>query len=325
METLPGHAWYEEVKVAAENALKLLKTPKSRKALADIGKDAVRAWDRHEHVYFDKLDQMSEWVDVFLDRLGKNFVTVELAKRIPYSGAFEPNSWNEEGARAKVWEPRLAGKLYINCFAYDRFSFLVTVTIAHELVHCFMGFLSGAEQTDSPISLAGFTYEALGGWGDSGTAWERRVLGGVASNLEEPAHPLGRRQAGTQWLIDPFGSTHEIDFKHAFKRESCPDSGSQAPPKGNVVFVVPLPTTGQIYARDEKYRKFKDMSRVRQARMEQKRIPVELERSSRLVGPYPAPWDPDRLHRPGWTCCGDKAEAVVFWYEPPLEEDNGRP
>ena len=115
-KTPPDHALYREVKAVARYALQILGLPRSREVLTDIGKDAVKAWDRHEHVYFDKPDRMSDWVDTFLHRLEQNFVRVELAKRMPYNGAFKPKDWNLEGDRAKKWEPQLAGEIYLNYF-----------------------------------------------------------------------------------------------------------------------------------------------------------------------------------------------------------------
>lgn len=110
------HAWHHKVETVARYALKILGSTTSREALADIGKDAVTQWDRTQHVYFDKLDRMSEWVDTFLDQLDKNFVRVELAKRMHLNGAFKPNSWNDRGVRGVEWEPWLAGEVHLNYF-----------------------------------------------------------------------------------------------------------------------------------------------------------------------------------------------------------------
>lgn len=109
-----------------------------------------------------------------------------------------------------------SGSDVIDVEAYNRFVFILAVTIAHELVHCFMVSLSGTEQTDSPTSLAGVTQRKPGGQGESGCVGERLVLGGIVKNLEDPDHLLRDRQAGTVWLNSPDGM-REIDVQRAFK------------------------------------------------------------------------------------------------------------
>jgi hypothetical protein len=86
--------------------------------------------------------------------------------------------------------------------AYNRFLLSLAVTIAHELVHCFMGFLSGTEKADTPLDLMGIKVSYGGTWGDSGTVWEHLVLGGCVMSYEESEHPLGTDQAGVLWLSE---------------------------------------------------------------------------------------------------------------------------
>lgn len=95
--------------------------------------------------------------------------------------------------------------------AYSRFRFILGVTIAHELVHCFMGFLSGTEKADTPVEIMGLIATFSGSnWGDSGTVWECFVLGGKVTSFEEPRHPLGDRQAGRIWLEESNDCVREI-------------------------------------------------------------------------------------------------------------------
>ncbi len=58
------------------------------------------------------------------------------------------------------------------------------LTIAHELAHCFMGFLTGDPGVRTPQELAPPGYEPKAGSGaESGWTWEHMVLGGCASVL----------------------------------------------------------------------------------------------------------------------------------------------
>ena len=88
------------------------------------------------------------------------------------------------------------------------------ITIAHELCHFFIGFLTGYRVPNTPPGLRylerDLTIIAGDATGESGRWWEASVFGGEIRFFTEPLpdlahpekHPLGYRQAGDLWLFD---------------------------------------------------------------------------------------------------------------------------
>lgn len=133
------------------------------------------------------------------------------------------------------------------------------------------------------------------------------MFGGVVSNYEQHAHPLGDRQAGTLWLLSGRSCAREIDVGNTFKRRSRPGmfascmplspgpavvqlltgfigSRSRAP-RQPVDIAVPPFTAGPVYRVNELESMFTAMEIVREARMLEKGIPVEVEQDSRSQEP----------------------------------------
>ncbi len=71
------------------------------------------------------------------------------------------------------------------------------LTIAHELVHCFIGFLTGDPGVGTPQKLAPPGYEPKA-WlaAESGRTWEHRVLGGCATVVRGCATLLVPKEKG---------------------------------------------------------------------------------------------------------------------------------
>jgi hypothetical protein len=70
-----------------------------------------------------------------------------------------------------------------NQYAIDYHTFLVNVafTVAHELVHCFVRFLSGDKRVGTPRSLMPKGFEDKPTRGESGRMWEELLFGGCTS------------------------------------------------------------------------------------------------------------------------------------------------
>lgn len=84
--------------------------------------------------------------------------------------------------------------------AYDRFRVLLGVTIAHELVHCFMTYLfDGDEDCITPTDIMGREF-LNPDYGNLGAMWEFQVLGGKFMTYAEPDHALAENQPGMVWL-----------------------------------------------------------------------------------------------------------------------------
>lgn len=90
----------------------------------------------------------------------------------------------------------------IHSHAYDRFWVIMGVAIAHELVHCFMNYLfDGDNAWDTPTEFMGLEF-VNAKYGDSGSVWEIKVLGGKFMTYRESDHPLADNQPGMMWLKD---------------------------------------------------------------------------------------------------------------------------
>ncbi|KAK5635393.1 hypothetical protein RRF57_011105 [Xylaria bambusicola] len=87
--------------------------------------------------------------------------------------------------------------------AYESFTFIMGITVAHELVHFFVGYLTGQDVPDTPewVSYLPPVYNRVeeNGTeiGESGRTWEGYVLGGIVETAEDTSNPLGAYQAGT--------------------------------------------------------------------------------------------------------------------------------
>ena len=98
------------------------------------------------------------------------------------------------------------------------------ITVAHELVHAFVGFLTGTELPTSPSHISFVpefnNHQCSDGTvrGDSGYSWEGKVFGGfityvaAAEPPELDDHPLGKRQAGELWLVKENKEAQMIDI-----------------------------------------------------------------------------------------------------------------
>ncbi|KAI1390125.1 uncharacterized protein F4822DRAFT_224958 [Hypoxylon trugodes] len=116
----------------------------------------------------------------------------------------------------------------------------MAITVAHELMHFFTGFLTGYDYSMTPEQVSYlpsfYNREARDGRmvGESGRAWEGNVLGGVVEAMEELSQPAD--QAGVLWVIDgqrigaPIGyHMHEtqpgikLRLSFANRRSCCPN------------------------------------------------------------------------------------------------------
>ena len=88
------------------------------------------------------------------------------------------------------------------------FRVLMSIALAHELVHFFVGYLSGGEAVSQ--LTPGPVVDGSGKWGnpdnnegESGRRWEEKVFGGNMTFFKDPAnHPLGDKQAGVAYVMD---------------------------------------------------------------------------------------------------------------------------
>lgn len=97
--------------------------------------------------------------------------------------------------------------------------FIMAVTVAHEVVHVFIGFLTGDNWPDTPpeVQARGFADHRVG---ESGRFWEDALFGGGPECVEADVSVLGWRQAGLPYLVDnhnycePISRRWIADFVH---------------------------------------------------------------------------------------------------------------
>ncbi|KAI1867950.1 hypothetical protein JX265_004004 [Neoarthrinium moseri] len=131
--------------------------------------------------------------------------------------------------------------------AYEKFMFLMTVTVAHELMHFFVGYLTGLSSDGTLV-------------GESGRAWEAFVLGGVVETFENVRNPLGAYQAGDFYVIDAQQVARRLDHS-CVRRILALD------------FTFPLQTIGTSTTLSSLDRSARSMKKVRTAVLSQTRIP----------------------------------------------------
>ncbi|RWA09822.1 hypothetical protein EKO27_g5309 [Xylaria grammica] len=240
-ETLvdPKSTMYRTVGAAVHLGLSLLETPQGKEALVDIGRAVVAA--SGNHIYYDDPKNMVFWVERFLTQLRSTFPSVILSRRIGGEGAILRTDWDSGGLGMKDWHPKKAGALRLNktiienfvrageaitknqqpleahITAYNNFMFIMGITIAHELVHSFVGYLSGSARPSTPENISRLpsryntSHERGTETGESGRAWEGLVFGGIVEAVEDPFNPLGAFQAGVLYSLDGNEQAREVD------------------------------------------------------------------------------------------------------------------
>ena len=106
--------------------------------------------------------------------------------------------------------------------AYTTFKFILGITVAHELVHLFVGLITADPNVPSPPELTFhpeyYNNEFDDGeeedeMGESGRAWEGEVLGGAIEIYADEGSLLKQRQAGFIMIIDENKIAWEVPYE----------------------------------------------------------------------------------------------------------------
>jgi hypothetical protein len=199
---------------------------------------------------------MSHWAHHFLDALWKRFVDIRLTDTLPDVGKFVASAPLGKKAHWTDWYSGDAGTLVLNkdvCISsipncleiiltrsrllkliiymtnasqaaygsddgeiFDKHMFNLVIAITHELVICFIGFLSGTDKPSVSSMKPGRPW---------GLSWQNDMFGGYIAIYEEPGHTLGALHPGTTWLVDE----NEIGRKINGIAKKKPKSGGKAP------------------------------------------------------------------------------------------------
>ncbi|EEY21947.1 conserved hypothetical protein [Verticillium alfalfae VaMs.102] len=226
----PETPTFRAVAAAINLGLSMLETPLGTARLIDIGRAVLRGHRQFDNIYEDRPENMGWWVGLFLARLRSSFPTVVMTNHIGGEGQVQRANWARDGSRMRQWDPSLAGVLRLNKIiienmvhagnnatqtrsqpemeAFETFMFLMGVTVAHEMLHLFIGFLVGYITPSTPptITFLPELYNSVladgSEVGESGRAWEGLVFGGTVDAFESRSSPLGTRQSGILYVID---------------------------------------------------------------------------------------------------------------------------
>jgi hypothetical protein len=83
----------------------------------------------------------------------------------------------------------------------QKFLFILGLTIAHELVHFFIGRILGDVEDDTPKKIDDPDM-STGKMGESGRYWEKHLLGHRIERYWDATDPLGEKQAGALYAFD---------------------------------------------------------------------------------------------------------------------------
>ncbi|KAI1208355.1 uncharacterized protein F4807DRAFT_148849 [Annulohypoxylon truncatum] len=212
---------FQIVEAISHLALAVHESPEGRRRLVQVATEVVRQRNHPgkgkppvPHIYNHPIEEMPHWIDVFLRRMRANFPGVRL-NRTDGEAAAQKKTWGTDMNR---WDPKEAGFfefqiMIINNMIharrlepnvarlnYSRFKFQMVISVAHEMVHLLVGYLTGSH---SPPTPPGVTLTPFGNTvsGESGRYWESILLGGVVEFYQDRNDPLEARQAGVPWLI----------------------------------------------------------------------------------------------------------------------------
>lgn len=89
--------------------------------------------------------------------------------------------------------------------------FFLALTVAHEMVHVYFGFLTADEGRNTPALTnypEGLSVGAMNG--ESGRYWEGQFIGAVTKAYYQPGDPLGLAQAGILYFCEKDDRGYEL-------------------------------------------------------------------------------------------------------------------
>lgn len=219
-ETLPTRSMrYQCVEAIVHMAIGVLESKRGRRTLVDIGTRLVTTRNGSQppkpHIFNRPMSDMPDWVDFFLRKLRQRFPHVILTLT-DGEGMARKKDWGQDLSQ---YDPQDGADIFLNRViinnmiharqqppelvgsTYNRFKYQMVITLAHELIHCFTGYLTGTAKPLTPrtISLTPYGNRQSG---ESGRYWESVFLGGVVEFYQDSQDPLGSRQAGIPYLFD---------------------------------------------------------------------------------------------------------------------------
>ncbi|KAI0813846.1 hypothetical protein GGR55DRAFT_676775 [Xylaria sp. FL0064] len=228
----PSSVYFRAAAAAVDLGLSLLEIHEGHRNLPDVGIDVITHRE-HSHIHPETAANLHGLADIFTDKLRESFPPLLLTNYITGQGFLRKMIKNLVDAGHEAFR-HPGDHLYTR--AFQDFMVLMAVTVAHELVHLWIGYL--ATSRDSPHTPVGVNSLASyytgdyarnygtdnhgDGCGDSGRVWEDYALGGTLEAFGEASNQLGAYQAGTLYCLDRTGAAREVrrSWIEAFLRRS---------------------------------------------------------------------------------------------------------
>ncbi|KAK7964465.1 hypothetical protein PG988_011439 [Apiospora saccharicola] len=233
-ETLPSTSTrFRIVEALIHLGLSVLETQQGKHSLVEVGKAVIKGIDERRkrnrrvpgHIYKGDLNDLPYWVDRFLSTIRNDFPVVCIDPDCEGEASAQRYDWEPTGEDMNKYSGEQAGLISVNkdiienmLYArqqgpsvaggsYDTFKFQMGLTVAHEIIHLFVGFLTGSERAMTPPNVSMPGYDRNETTGEAGRYWERIFLGGMVENWSTKDHPMRDRQSGTPYLFDDAHTT----------------------------------------------------------------------------------------------------------------------
>ncbi|KAF4342644.1 hypothetical protein FBEOM_3417 [Fusarium beomiforme] len=172
-ELSPDSYRFKIVQAIVQLALSILETTKSKASLVRIGKETITEGNTLSFLTYTSAR-----------------LTICLSGSTEIGGEAEAERQAWKGGM-RNYDAGVSGNIVLNKMG---------ISVAHEVVHLFIGFLTGNPRSNTPPLV---TLEPYGNRqrGEAGRYWEELVLGGVAECWSNNNDIMGVRQSGTPYLF----------------------------------------------------------------------------------------------------------------------------
>ncbi|RSM02614.1 hypothetical protein CEP52_007898 [Fusarium oligoseptatum] len=192
--------------------LSLLESPRSREALYQLISKTYQVSphrSRKTFIWTGNLqtdrDRTQQLVDSFLAKCRANPPNLTVSDRIIGEGLANRLDWPGflDTTDPSVYSPKWAlvdGAVAVaeagNVSDLQKYLFLLSLSVAHELVHMLMGYMFGSSDTDTPPLINYPPGGSNSAHGESGRYWENVVFGCFIEAYHDPRSPMGSAQSG---------------------------------------------------------------------------------------------------------------------------------
>ncbi|KAJ0124721.1 hypothetical protein J7T55_006062 [Diaporthe amygdali] len=218
----PTSRYFRITVFALHRALSMLETSRGRYVLSNIGVEECESWGPRaaKSLVFKQNPKanpnaMKDYVNEWLQKLRRNAPTVTISDRIQGDGVTQRLDWGNSPSEYIVTKAVLfrVNKILLdniitaanrkNTANFERSLFFLTLTIAHELIHVFTGYITGDALRNTPPAVN--HPRGLSGSmrpGEAGRAWERGFIGYITKSYFDSNDPLGTAQAGIMYACE---------------------------------------------------------------------------------------------------------------------------